>query len=80
MERRFDALEKYAEEKENRLNALKLAAQFLLKGEKLNKNNLEKLLEEAFKAGHYVGHIRGEQYQSDLLEEYKHQLHQYGLR
>lgn len=72
MKSRYEVLEGHALDKELKLEQLKQAAFNQIN--ELDKKTLEYIIEEAYRVGHYVGHIRGEQHQSDLLEMYKERI------
>lgn len=69
MKSRKEVLEGYALDKERDFELLKQVS--FNKLDELDKKSLDYIIKEAYRLGHYVGHIRGEQYQSDLLEGYK---------
>lgn len=59
-------LEEYAKDGEKRFETIKKQAILTLENGKMDRKFLERFLENAFKAGHYTGHCRGENYARTL--------------
>lgn len=81
MKSRHEVLASYAKEKENDFKKLEQSA--LKHYHLMGPEELIEFMKQAYYLGHYVGHIRGEQFQSSLLESYKQALyeadqHRYG--